>query len=140
MGLLKDRQGEGTVLAKSAIQRSRIFNELEVRVRQATYGNLVQGKAVMRLNTIDPAKLTIREAIDLMRMGVEMERKALAMPDHFIYAEGLGTEDEEFTSDKARAVFWEAIELLKQEDGTYAIDGDNSGEGGSTDSDESAEG
>jgi hypothetical protein len=140
MAMLKDRQGVGTALAKSTLKNSEIFNELKVRVRQATYGNMVQSKAALRLNEIDPKKLTVREAIDLMRLGVEMERRALAMPDHFIFAEGFGTEDEEFTSDKAREVFLEAIELLKQEDGTYAVDGDDSGESSSTDSGESPEG
>ncbi len=124
MGLLKDRREEAGGLSRNAIERSKIFNELEVRVRQATYGNLAQSKAAVRLNNVSPEDLTIREAIDLMRLGSELERKALAMPDHFIYAESTGLKEEEFTSEKAKTIFRKVIDLLEQDDGTFALDDD----------------
>lgn len=124
MGLLKDRREEAGGLSKNAIERSRVFNELEVRVRQATYGNLAQSKAAVKLNNISPEDLTIREAIDLMRLGAELERKALAMPDHFVYAESTGLKEEEFTSEKAKTIFKKVINMLEQDDGTFAIEED----------------
>jgi len=142
MGLLKDRRSESSHVSKNAIERSRIFNELEVRVRQATYGNLAQSKAAVKLNDINPKDLSIREAIDLMRLGAELERKALAMPDHFIYTEGTGLQEEDFTSEKAKGIFRKVINLLEQDDGTFAIDdydGDTSRTSDELDQDGSAE-
>ncbi len=128
VGLLKDRKEQAGKVSRGAIERSRIFNELEVRIRQATFGRLAQSKAAGRLNDIDSEKLTVREAIDLMRLGAELERKALAMPDHFIYAESTGLHEEDFTSGKAREIFKQVIDLLEQDDGTFAVeeDGDTS--------------
>jgi hypothetical protein len=60
-----------------------VFNEVEIRTRQATYAKLAQTKAILRLQAIEPDTLTVREATLLLQLGFISERKALGLPDTF---------------------------------------------------------
>lgn len=132
MKLLDDAREVSAKKSRGAIERSRVFNELEVRVRQATYGNLAQSKAAVRLQAVQPEDLSIREAIDLLRYGAELERKALAMPDHFVYTDATPDTEGDFTLGKAQKVLdkllGDVIEMVEAEDGSFEVTdvGDNS--------------
>jgi hypothetical protein len=62
------------------------INEAEIRTRQAKFARLASNKAITKLNLIDPATLTVREAIELLRLGLIEERRALGLPDAFTFA------------------------------------------------------
>lgn len=63
------------------VRQSFATSEAELRERHAKISRDIQGKAITRLNQIPVSKFTAREAIDLLRMGMEQERRALGIPD-----------------------------------------------------------
>lgn len=63
------------------------FDEAETRHRQATYARVAQAKAILRLRDLDASSLTIREAIDLLKLGLNEERSALGLPNEYIAAQ-----------------------------------------------------
>ncbi len=56
-------------------------SEAEIRERQIKIARLAQAKAVVRLQDLKPSELTVREAIELLKLGLPEERKAAGMPD-----------------------------------------------------------
>lgn len=87
--------------AKAAVQSVQTYeqyNEAEIRSRQARYARLAMGKAMQKLNSVDPAKLTVKEAIELLRLGLVEERKALGMPEAFTFTPAQQGEDGEYKS------------------------------------------
>jgi hypothetical protein len=67
--------------AISAVRQSLASDEAEVRERHAKIARGMQGKAVKRLNEIPISELSPREAIDMLRIGMEQERRALGIPE-----------------------------------------------------------
>jgi hypothetical protein len=67
--------------AISSVRQALASDESEVRERHAKIARDMQGKAVRRLNEIPISELSPREAIDLLRIGMEQERRALGIPD-----------------------------------------------------------
>lgn len=74
---------EQRMKTNTTIVNLQLQNEVEVRVRQAQYARLAQDKAMQKLQVLQPAQMTTRDAIDLLRLGLEQERKALGMEDSF---------------------------------------------------------
>lgn len=56
-----------------------VESEVEIRIRQAQYARVAQSKAIQRLQKVDPEDLTPRDAMELLKLGMEQERKALGM-------------------------------------------------------------
>lgn len=69
---------------KDRIVHINMQSEVEVRTRQVHYGRLAQDIAVESLLAMDPTTLTAKEAIELLRVGTELERKAAGMEDEYI--------------------------------------------------------
>ncbi len=67
-----------------AVKEATSFDEAEVRHRQSQYARMAQARAVMRLQALDPSELSIREAIDLLKLGMNEERSALGLPNEYI--------------------------------------------------------
>jgi hypothetical protein len=67
--------------AITAVRQALASDEFEVRERQATIARGMQKKAISRLDTIPVDQLTAKEAIDMLRIGMEQERRALGIPD-----------------------------------------------------------
>lgn len=61
-----------------------IYDEVAVRTRQAQFARLAQNKAILRIQALDPDKLTVKEAIELLRLGLDQERRSLGMVDQVV--------------------------------------------------------
>ena len=81
-------------------------NEIEIRGRQANFARLAMNKAILRIQDLDPKDLTAREAIELLRLGLTEERKALGLIDTVTYAvpQGSVTEGKHEAVKKAMAL------------------------------------
>jgi hypothetical protein len=67
----------------STIQSSQITSEAKVRQRQAFDSRKLLDKAMAKLNAVKPEDLTIKQAIELAKLGLTEERKALGLPDRY---------------------------------------------------------
>lgn len=85
------------------VKRS-VVSEVEVRLRQAGISRLAVAKAVAKLRTIDPDDLTVKEAIDLLKLGLEQERKALGLPEMITVGIAAGDDGGQQAIAEARAL------------------------------------
>jgi hypothetical protein len=91
---LENRRVSSRVTALEALREAKgIFNEIEVRVRQARFGRDMTTKGMQKLANVDPEKLTIPQAIEMARVGMDQERRALGMPDRYEFIGIPGTEE-----------------------------------------------
>ena len=95
---LAQREKERNNKALEKVQTYEQFNEAEIRSRQARYSRLAMGKAMQRLAALDPATLTVKEAIELLKLGLVEERKALGLPDAFTFTPPPQNEEGEYGS------------------------------------------
>lgn len=65
-----------------------VVNEAEVRKRQAEMAQTIAMRAYQRLLEIDPSELGPKEARMLLQLGLEQNRKALGLPDTFVFIPG----------------------------------------------------
>jgi hypothetical protein len=72
-----------------------VFNEVEVRVRQSRFGRRMAALGMQKLANLDADDLTIPQAIEMLRVGMGEERRALGMPDRFEFVGIPGTEERE---------------------------------------------
>lgn len=79
--MVKSKRDKST----EVVQAVQMVNEVEVRVRQAQFARLTMNKAILRIQAIDPAKLSVKEAVELLRLGMQEERKALGLVDTVVY-------------------------------------------------------
>lgn len=96
-----------------------VFNEIELRVRQARFAQSMQQKAMLKLQSLQPDDFTVKDAIDMMRLALVEERKAIGLPDKFEFTGGTG----EGERDTNLHVLDELIEELEKRMG--AIDGES---------------
>jgi hypothetical protein len=75
--LMKDKPK----LAIQATKQLAIVNEIEVRLRQATISRKAIDKAIAALDLVPAEKLEVKDAINLLKLGLEQERKALGIPE-----------------------------------------------------------
>lgn len=61
------------------------FDEYEVRSRHATVGRFMIARGVAKIQTIEPEQLSIKEAIEMTRLGIEMERKSVGIKDGALF-------------------------------------------------------
>lgn len=105
---------------QNALQKEEINKEVTVRHRQATVARMLQSKAAGKLTNLNPQDLTIREAIDLMRLGIIEERKALGIADKYeVTAREEPVSPAHLQSTKARAILGRVINLVEQKAGVY---------------------
>jgi hypothetical protein len=77
--LLKEKQE----LADQFIQNLQVEQEVEVRTRQAQFARMAQNKAILKLSMIDPKNLTVKEATELLKLGLQEERRALGLEEDY---------------------------------------------------------
>jgi len=91
---LKDRAKErAEILAKETKKRG-MFNELEVRERLFKLGRGIQSKGLEKLQELTTSDFSAREAIDMLKLGVDIERRAIGLPDEFVHHEVIDSEYE----------------------------------------------
>jgi hypothetical protein len=78
---VSDQLIERSADAITSVRQALASDESEVRERHAKMSKEMQRKAISRLREIPPEQLTAREAIDLLRISMEQERRALGIPD-----------------------------------------------------------
>lgn len=72
--------------AKGALDRLKAdatIVESDIRVRQAAYAQVASEKAIQALRRIDIDQLKIRDIIDLLKLGLVEERRALGFADAY---------------------------------------------------------
>lgn len=124
-GLLKERQRELEEQAQEHLKGVALFDEIEIRTRQATYARLASSLAEKKLRSLDEkriAKMSIKDAIELMKLGLTEERQALGIGDTVRIPTG-GSEHAKVLSDQqVFAVARRVMELRRHEDGSYGPD------------------
>jgi hypothetical protein len=120
---LKDRIEERKRQAVERIQGVALFDEIEIRTRQASYARLASSLAFKKLQSIkekDVSKLSVKDAIELMKLGLSEERIALGIKDG---SEPPPAADQRLLSDaQVFAVARRVIELKRGDDGSYGTD------------------
>lgn len=120
---LKDRIEERKRKAVEAIQGVALYDEIEIRTRQASYARLASSLAYRKLQSIkdaDVKKMSVKDAIELMKLGLAEERVALGLKDG---SEPPPPADQRLLSDaQVFAVARRVIELKRGSDGSYSAD------------------
>lgn len=101
-------------------QKQYIYDEVDIRRRQADIAKFATAKAIERLRNLKVDELTPREAIELLRLGLVEERKALGMPDKYEFA-AISDTDADFTIGKAEGLITQIINLIETKDGEYEL-------------------
>lgn len=83
---LSQKIKENSAAAIAGVQATMITSEIEVRTKHALQAKMLQKKAVTRLSSIPIDELTPRDALYMLKIGMEEERKALGLPDVFVQA------------------------------------------------------
>jgi len=106
--------------AIAKLQAKNINDELAVRQRHLALSRKVMMKAMAKIDKVDPDKLSVREALDFMRFGVENERKALGMVDDatLILQEPVNNKVE-LTYGKVDSVIGSLIEVIQGDSGVF---------------------
>ena len=121
---LKERIEQRKQEAVASITGVALFDEIEIRTRQATYARLASSLAHQKLSGMtveDIKKMSVRDAIELLRIGLTEERVALGIKD--IGGTPPPPEAERQLSDQqVFAVARRVIELKRGQDGSYGAD------------------
>jgi hypothetical protein len=72
--------------AIDAARERAAFDEAEVRIRHQIIGKLLIAKSIERLKNLDVTKLTLKETVYMLTVGVEMERAAVGMGHEYVPA------------------------------------------------------
>ncbi len=82
-GELQKALDEKNTQVLEVVKQDTAVEEGEVRIRQARVARLALAKATVRLQAIEPGDLSVREALELLKLGFEQERKALGLADKY---------------------------------------------------------
>jgi hypothetical protein len=77
--ILEQKMVERTTMALDQLQQDFATNEAAIRKRHATMARGLQVRAIQRLKDIDLKDLTARDALLMLKLGIEEERFALGM-------------------------------------------------------------
>lgn len=80
-------------LAIAKLQESFIGDEFEVRKRHALMAKGMQAKAIRRLQDIDSKDLRPSDALAMLKLGLDEERRALGLPEVYDPAKGGKSDD-----------------------------------------------
>ena len=120
---LKERIEQRKQEAVANITGVALFDEIEIRTRQATYARLASSLAYQKLSEMtkeDIKKLSVRDAIELLRIGLTEERVALGIKD--TGAPPPATEERQLSDQQVFAVARRVIELKRGQDGSYGTE------------------
>jgi hypothetical protein len=94
MNLLRERMTSHQQTTLDTLNTLVVVNEVEIRQRQARFAREAIDKAIEGLRTLDAKKMSTKDAIGLLRVGLQEERRALGLIDKVTY---------ETTSDESQA-------------------------------------
>ena len=78
---LRQRMVQQASAVAQRLQSSELVDEIAVRMRHAMVARYAVDKALQRLETLDPEELSPRDLVELLRLGLTEERKALGIAD-----------------------------------------------------------
>jgi hypothetical protein len=67
--------------ATEAVKDLSFVSEVDVRLRQANFSRVAVDKAMATICLLNPEDLSAKDAIALLRLGLEQERKAMGIPE-----------------------------------------------------------
>jgi hypothetical protein len=76
---LEEMRVKKTEALMNRIMEMQVLSEMDIRLRQAHVARVAQAKALEHLQHIDPKKMKTSDAISLLQLGMQEERKALGM-------------------------------------------------------------
>jgi len=79
---IRQKQAETAVARVQAIES---FNEIETRLRHATVSREAMELGLSRIRSLNKDQITNKEAIELVKLGLDGERKALGLPETFSF-------------------------------------------------------
>lgn len=119
---LKERLAKLQEETHARLHEVALFDEIEIRTRQATYARLASSIAFQKLQTLDEKaikNMSVKDAVELLKIGLGEERQALGIGD--VVATPKSPEDRAVLSEKqVFAVARRVLEMRKQADGSYA--------------------
>jgi len=121
--MLKQRVSERAKEVAERIQGVALFDEIEIRTRHATYARLASSLAHARLSGMkrdDIAKMSVKDAIELLRIGLTEERTSLGIKDGS--QPPPQAEQRTLSDSQVFAVARRVIELKRGSDGSYGAD------------------
>jgi len=102
------------------LKAKNLNDELAVRQRHLGLSRKALLIAKARLDTLDSKKMTVRETLDLLKFGVEQERRALGMVDETtLILQDAPNSNVELSYGKVDSVIGTLIDLMKGDDGVY---------------------
>lgn len=82
--LLTEKLAERTTLALDQLNQEFATNEAEIRKRHALMARGLQVRAVKRLKEIPLEQFSPRDALFMLKLGIEEERRAIGLPDSYV--------------------------------------------------------
>jgi len=70
--------------ALTVLMDSAVLDEVEIRRRQVSIGRLCASLGIARLDMIDPGELTVKEATELVKLGVDIEARGAGLTKEFV--------------------------------------------------------
>lgn len=95
----------------SKVQAQQIVSEAEIRLRQAEISQKMIDKAMVKFESISSEDLSVKQAIELIKIGMVEQRKALGLPDKYEVT-NLNKNSEEYVSVEARIKRFEKTDEL----------------------------
>ncbi len=81
--VLEDKLTERTTLALEKLNEDFATNEAAIRKRHATMARGLQARAIERIKSLDLKDLTARDALFMLKLGIDEERFALGMAQQY---------------------------------------------------------
>lgn len=117
---LRKRMEQSRKEVTHSLQKDELNKEINVRQRQASAARMLQSKAAKKLTNLNSSDLSVRDAIELMKIGLIEERKALGLADRYeVTTKGEAPPPEHLSTSKARAVLGRIIDLVEKKAGVY---------------------
>jgi len=78
---VRRRKDKARADAIKKISKTAEFDEYEIRTRHAKIARFLSAKAMTKLQNLEPKDLTVQQSIDILKVGVELERVSVGIPD-----------------------------------------------------------
>lgn len=119
---LKERIETLRLATQERLQDVALFDELEIRTRQATYARMASSLAYKKLAGLDDkaiAKMSIKDAVELLKLGLGEERQALGIGESMRLSNPNGNGQPALSDGQVFAVARRVLEMRRTSDGTY---------------------
>lgn len=128
--LVAEKLAERTSLALDQLNQEFVTSEVEIRKRHALMARGLQVRAVKRLKEIPLEAFTARDALTMLKMGLEEERRALGLPEYYVQERDEDKHHGEYKSvaeqigghKKIQSIGMQLLKALREQADTYDIE------------------